>query len=79
MQAARRIEDEITGRQLDRVLTESVGDHEFAGAEVHARLATSLKDADNQDNTGDSPAALAAVGKRTLFVEPVKMANDFKF
>jgi hypothetical protein len=47
--------------------------------QVHARLATSLRDEDSQDNTTDSPAALAAVGKRTLFVEPVKMANDAIF
>lgn len=61
--------------------------------EVHARLAASLRDEDNTDNeTGssdpsdptkldstDSPLAAAAVGKRTLFVEPVKMANDAVF
>ena len=47
--------------------------------QVHARLASSLRDADNTDNTGDSPMALAGVGKRTLFVEPVKMANDATF
>ncbi len=47
--------------------------------EVHARLASSLRDADSQDNSGDSPMAAAAVGKRTLFVEPVKMANDASF
>jgi hypothetical protein len=47
---------------------------------VHARLAASLADTDTTDNNGvDSPAALAAVGKRTLFVEPVKMANDAAF
>lgn len=56
--------------------------------EVHARLATQILDGDPSDNedeapTGpsatDSPAAKAAVGKRTLFVEPVKMANDATF
>ena len=47
--------------------------------EVHARLATSLRDADNSDAVQDEPMALAAVGKRTLFVEPVKMANDATF
>lgn len=45
----------------------------------HARLATSLRNEDNSDNTTDSPAALAAVGKRTLFVEPVHMAYDATF
>lgn len=47
--------------------------------EVHARLATSLRDADNQDAIAGEPMAMAAVGKRTLFVEPVKMANDASF
>lgn len=78
--------------------------------ELHARLASSLRDADNSDNCGadpdgaggnppnpacgsetqephendnivsdDSPLAAAAVGKRTLFVEPVKMSNDASF
>src|SRR5688572_6919856 len=46
--------------------------------EVHARLATSLRDADSTDNTGE-PMAMAAGGKRTLFVEPVKMANAATF
>jgi len=45
--------------------------------EVHGRLSAEVIDGDVTDNDGvDSPAALAAVGKRTLFVEPVKMAND---
>jgi hypothetical protein len=45
--------------------------------EVHARLADSLSDTDTSDNNGiDSPFAKAAVGKRTLFVEPVKMAQQ---
>ena len=60
--------------------------------EVHARLATQIIDEDPSDNENDgpvppgtaakatdSPAAKAAVGKRTLFVEPVKMANDATF
>jgi hypothetical protein len=48
--------------------------------QVHARLAAEVTDSDTSDNNGvDSPAALAAVGKRTLFVEPVKMANDATF
>lgn len=47
--------------------------------QVHSRLATSLRDEDSRDNTTDSPAALAAVGKRTLFVEPVHMAHDATF
>jgi hypothetical protein len=48
--------------------------------ELHARLATQISDTDTSDNNGvDSPAALAAVGKRTLFIEPVKMANDASF
>ena len=58
--------------------------------EVHARLASSLRDQDPSDNqngtstdeeinSSDSPLAAAAVGKRTLFVEPVKMANDATF
>jgi len=42
---------------------------------VHARLATSISDEDDQDSTGQV-LAMAGVGKRTLFVEPVKMAND---
>ncbi|HVE69022.1 MAG TPA: hypothetical protein VNB64_10620 [Solirubrobacteraceae bacterium] len=42
---------------------------------VHARLATSIADEDDQDSTGQV-MAMAGVGKRTLFVEPVKMAND---
>lgn len=47
---------------------------------VHARLAASIDDDDDSDNNKvDSPAALAAIGKRTLFVEPVKMANDAAF
>jgi hypothetical protein len=45
--------------------------------EVHARLADSLSDTDTSDNNGlDSPFAKAAVGKRTLFVEPVKTAQQ---
>lgn len=62
--------------------------------ELHARLATQITDEDDSDNqTGSqdppasdelpsvdaSPAAVAAVGKRTLFIEPVKMANDVSF
>jgi hypothetical protein len=78
--------------------------------ELHARLASSLRDEDSSDNCGDpagpgsdpanpacgsdtsgpdhtddqivsddSPLAAAAVGKRTLFVEPVKMSNDASF
>lgn len=46
---------------------------------VYARLATSLRDADNQDSTPGEVMAMAAVGKRTLYVEPVKMANDAAF
>jgi hypothetical protein len=48
--------------------------------EVHARLSDSLADSKVGDNNGtDSPYAKAAVGKRTLFVEPVKMANSASF
>jgi hypothetical protein len=45
--------------------------------ELHARLADSLTDTKTTDNNGtDSPFAKAAVGKRTLYVEPVKMAQQ---
>jgi hypothetical protein len=62
--------------------------------QLHARLAAELSDEDTSDNqTGSeeppasnelpnvdaSPAAVAAIGKRTLFIEPVKMANDVSF
>jgi len=54
--------------------------------ELHARLAAQVIDevAENSDesdeNNGvDSPAAMAAIGKRTMFIEPVKMANDAAF
>ena len=45
---------------------------------VHARLVAEVHDTDTSDNDNeiDSPAALAAIGRRTLFVEPVNMAND---
>ncbi len=44
---------------------------------LHARLADSLTDTKTTDSNGaDSPYAKAAVGKRTLFVEPVKMAEQ---
>ena len=47
---------------------------------VHARLAAELTDEDTSDNNqADSPAAKAIIGKRTLFIEPVKMANDATF
>ena len=47
---------------------------------VHARLVANISDSDTTDNNSvDSPAALAAIGKRTLYVEPVKMANDAAF
>jgi hypothetical protein len=45
--------------------------------ELHARLSDSLTDTKTADNNGtDSPYAKAAVGKRTMFVEPVKMAQQ---
>ena len=63
--------------------------------ELHARLATEITDEDTSDNddgsdngppasdelpsVNASPAAVAAIGKRTLFIEPVKMANDVSF
>jgi len=48
--------------------------------EVHARLAAELTDGDTSDNNGvDSPAALAAIGKRTLFIEPAHMAQSASF
>jgi hypothetical protein len=46
---------------------------------VHARLSDSLTDAKTTDAQPDSPYAKAAVGKRTLFVEPVKMSNSATF
>jgi hypothetical protein len=43
--------------------------------EVHARLAGEVQDQDTSDNDGDtSPAAMAAIGKRTLVIEPTRMA-----
>ena len=43
--------------------------------ELHARLAGEITDVDTSDNDGDmSPAAMAAIGKRTLVIEPVRMA-----
>jgi hypothetical protein len=49
--------------------------------EVHARLADSLTDDNTADNNPaiQSPFAKAAVGKRTMFVEPVHMATDASF
>jgi hypothetical protein len=45
--------------------------------ELHARLSDSLTDTKTTDTNGaDSPFAKAAVGKRTLYVEPVKMAQQ---
>ena len=66
------------GRTYDDAVTvNGKGTLEF---QVHARLAAQVADTDTTDNNGvDSPAALAAVGKRTLFIEPVKMANDASF
>jgi hypothetical protein len=46
---------------------------------VHARLSDSVTDAKVSDAQPDSPYAKAAVGKRTLFVEPVHMANSAAF
>lgn len=46
--------------------------------EYHARLATSVTDNKLADDV-DSAAAKAVVGKRTLFVEPVKMSNRASF
>lgn len=47
---------------------------------VHARLSDSLADSKVTDANGaESPYAKAAVGKRTLFVEPVKMSNSATF
>lgn len=66
------------GRDYDDVVTQN--GKNLVVIEVHARLAASLTDVDTSDNNGvDSPAARAAIGKRTLFVEPVKMANDATF
>jgi hypothetical protein len=46
---------------------------------VHARLSDSVTDTKTSDAQADSPYAKAAVGKRTLFVEPVKMSNSATF
>ncbi|HEX8083508.1 MAG TPA: hypothetical protein VF529_04405 [Solirubrobacteraceae bacterium] len=43
--------------------------------EVHARLAGEIQDQDTTDNDGSmSPAALAAIGKRSLVIEPTRLA-----
>ena len=47
--------------------------------ELHARLATEIINPKTDGTSANSPAAMAAVGKRTLFIEPVKMANDAAF
>jgi hypothetical protein len=55
-----------------------VNGNNLIDVEVHARLADSLTDTQTSDNNAaiDSPFAKAGVGKRTLFVEPVKMAQQ---
>ena len=51
--------------------------------QLHARLAAEVVDPQASDESGETgvnaPAAMAAVGKRTIFIEPVKMANDASF